>query len=109
MKILVVDDHVLIREALRGVFKELKGDAVMLEAPDCAQAMRLGRTKPDLELILLDLGCRTATASSCWPSCASATRRISVVVLSALTTATTSSRRSISARSASSRSPRSAR
>ena len=27
MKILVVDDHVLIREALRGVLKELKGEA----------------------------------------------------------------------------------
>src|SRR5215475_4769736 len=39
MKILVVDDHVLIRDALRGVLKELKNDAVVLEAGDCRQAM----------------------------------------------------------------------
>ena len=37
MKILVVDDHVLIRDALRGVLKELKGDAVVLEAGDSRQ------------------------------------------------------------------------
>jgi DNA-binding NarL/FixJ family response regulator len=41
MKILVVDDHVLIREALRGVLRELKGeDAVVIEAADSRQAMR---------------------------------------------------------------------
>ena len=41
MKILVVDDHVLIREAMRGVLRELKGEAaVILEASDSRQAMR---------------------------------------------------------------------
>ena len=39
MKILVVDDHVLIRDAVRGVLKELKNDADVLEASDCRQAM----------------------------------------------------------------------
>ena len=29
MKVLVVDDHVLIREALRGVLRELKGGAIL--------------------------------------------------------------------------------
>src|SRR6266516_3495419 len=37
MKILIVDDHVLIREALRGVLKELNEDAVIIEAPDGRQ------------------------------------------------------------------------
>src|SRR6266705_2616994 len=40
MKILVVDDHALIREALCGVLKEVKGDAAVLEASDCRQAMQ---------------------------------------------------------------------
>jgi hypothetical protein len=31
MKILVVDDHVLIREAMRGVLRELKGEAARLK------------------------------------------------------------------------------
>jgi DNA-binding NarL/FixJ family response regulator len=55
MKILLVDDHVLIRDALRGVVKELIGDPVVLEASDCGQAMRLIEAHPDLHLILLDL------------------------------------------------------
>lgn len=55
MKILLLDDHALIREALRGVLKELTCDAVFLEASDCRQAMRLIDDNPDLHLILLDL------------------------------------------------------
>jgi DNA-binding NarL/FixJ family response regulator len=57
MKILVVEDHVLMREALRGVLKELKGDAVVIvEAPDSRQAMQQIEQNPDVELVLLDLG-----------------------------------------------------
>jgi len=56
MKILVVDDHVLIREALRGVLRELKGDAVVIiEAADSRQAMRQIEQHRDVKLILLDL------------------------------------------------------
>ena len=56
MKILVVDDHVLIRDALRGVLKELKDEADVLEASDCRQAMALIADNADeLGLILLDL------------------------------------------------------
>ncbi|HJQ58897.1 MAG TPA: response regulator, partial [Vineibacter sp.] len=55
MKILVVDDHVLIREALRGVLTDLKPDAAVLEATDARQATRLIGEHPDLALILLDL------------------------------------------------------
>src|SRR6516225_7671420 len=57
MKILVIDDHVLIREAMRGVLRELKGEAaVILEASDSRQAMRQIEQNPDVELVLLDLG-----------------------------------------------------
>src|SRR5262245_13774326 len=57
MKILVVDDHVLIREALRGVLKELKGEAaVVIEAPDAREALQQLDENPDVELVLLDLG-----------------------------------------------------
>ena len=55
MKILLVDDHALIRDALRGVLKELTDDALVLEASDCRQALRLIEEHPDLHLILLDL------------------------------------------------------
>ena len=55
MKVLLVDDHALIRDALRGVLKELVEDASVLEASDCRQAMALIESHPDLHLILLDL------------------------------------------------------
>ena len=51
MKILVVDDHVLIREALRGLFRELKPEAMVLEARGRgardAVARRTARRRPD--------------------------------------------------------------
>lgn len=56
MKILVVDDHVLIREALGSVLRELKGEGVaVIEASDSCQAMRQLEDSPDVELVLLDL------------------------------------------------------
>jgi DNA-binding NarL/FixJ family response regulator len=55
MKILVVDDHVLIREALHGVFMELEADATVLEAPDCHLALRLIGQHADLDLVVIDL------------------------------------------------------
>jgi DNA-binding NarL/FixJ family response regulator len=55
MKILLVDDHALIRDALRGVLKELAHEATVLEAADSRQAMCLVEAHPDLHLILLDL------------------------------------------------------
>ena len=56
MKFLLVDDHHLIREALRGVLKELRFNAVILEAPNSAQAMQTIAENTDTNLILLDLG-----------------------------------------------------
>jgi DNA-binding NarL/FixJ family response regulator len=57
MKILVVDDHVLIRDALRGVLYGLKGETtVILEAPDSRAALRQLDQHRDVELVLLDLG-----------------------------------------------------
>jgi DNA-binding NarL/FixJ family response regulator len=47
MKILVIDDHVLIREAMRGVLRELKGEAaVILEASDSCQEPQRERNAP---------------------------------------------------------------
>jgi len=56
MKCLIVDDHVLIREALRGILKELKGEATaIIEASHSGHAVRQLEQHPDVELILLDL------------------------------------------------------
>ena len=55
MNILIVDDHVLIREALRGVLQELQPEAEVKEAADARRAMERITENPDLDLILLDL------------------------------------------------------
>jgi DNA-binding NarL/FixJ family response regulator len=84
MKILVVDDHVLIRDALRGVLKELKDDADVLEASDCRQAMALiAENADDLGLILLDLGLPDRDGFSALAEVRERYPAICVVVLSA--------------------------
>ena len=83
MKILVVDDHVLIREALRGVLKELKEDAAILEAPDSRQAMQRIAENPDLELVLLDLNLPDRSGFDVLAELRERHPAITVVVLSA--------------------------
>jgi DNA-binding NarL/FixJ family response regulator len=55
MKTLLIGRHFLIREALRAVLKELKNDAVVLEALDGQEAIRLLSKQTDVSLIILDL------------------------------------------------------
>lgn len=55
MKVLIVDDHALIREALHGVLKQLKQEAVVLEASNSHEAMRIVEEHPDIGLVLLDI------------------------------------------------------
>ncbi|MDP2241020.1 MAG: response regulator transcription factor [Burkholderiales bacterium] len=55
MKILVVDDHPLIREALRQVLKALDQNIELLEAANAKEAFEHAGACPDIQLILLDL------------------------------------------------------
>jgi DNA-binding NarL/FixJ family response regulator len=57
VKILVVDDHALVREGLRQVLKGLDtgGESLeVFEAGSCARALEIGLGQPDLDLVLLD-------------------------------------------------------
>lgn len=54
MKILVVDDHALVREGLRQVLKGLTEDVEVLEAGTCAKAFALADSHADLDLLILD-------------------------------------------------------
>lgn len=55
MKVLIVDDHALIREALHSVLKQLNREAVVLDASNSHQAMCIVEEHPDISLILLDI------------------------------------------------------
>ncbi|MDO9160329.1 MAG: response regulator transcription factor [Burkholderiaceae bacterium] len=54
MKILVVDDHALVREGLRQVLKGLGDSVEVLDAGVCTQAFELAQQHPDLDVVLLD-------------------------------------------------------
>ena len=83
MKILLVDDHVLIREALRGVLKELRGDVTIFEAGDSRQAMEIVAEQADLDFILLDLNLPDRDSFAVLSELRECYPAISVVVLSA--------------------------
>jgi DNA-binding NarL/FixJ family response regulator len=55
VKILVVDDHPLIREALQQALRALDGAVELLEADSSSEAMEQTRRHRDISLILLDL------------------------------------------------------
>jgi DNA-binding NarL/FixJ family response regulator len=55
MRVLVCDDHALLREAMRGVLKELVPDASVIEAADGRQMATLIAADPQIDLLLLDL------------------------------------------------------
>lgn len=55
MNIILVDDHVLIRDALRGVFEEVAQGAQLHEASDCHSALEIASKLEQLHLAVLDL------------------------------------------------------
>ena len=56
MKILVVDDHALVREGLCQVLQGLDPEEIthVLEAATCGQAFDIAEQHPDIDLVLLD-------------------------------------------------------
>ena len=82
MKILVVDGHFLIREALRGVLKRLKTNATILEAVSGHQAMQLVSEHADIRLVLLELNLPDQDGFSVLSELRERHPTISVVVLS---------------------------
>jgi len=84
MKILVIDDHVLIRQAMQGVLKKVRRDAVLLEAPNSTEAMHIIAAQPDIDLILLDLTLPDRDGFSVFTELRERYPAIAIVVLSAV-------------------------
>lgn len=55
MRLLIVDDHPLVREALGSVLRSLRPDAAIGEASTAAQALTALRESPPVDLLLLDI------------------------------------------------------
>ncbi len=58
MRLLVVDDHSLIREAVRHVVQALAETVMVLTAADCDTGFAIAEHETDLELLLLDFNLR---------------------------------------------------
>ena len=56
LKLLVVEDHALVREGLVQVLRQLEADVTVLEAADCHMATELLQDTGPVDLMLLDLG-----------------------------------------------------
>jgi DNA-binding NarL/FixJ family response regulator len=84
MKILIVDDHALIRDALQGLLKKIKRGATVLEASDCRQAMDLIASHGDISLVLLDLNLPDRDGFSVLAELRERYPAIAIVVMSAI-------------------------
>jgi DNA-binding NarL/FixJ family response regulator len=84
MKILLVDDHALLREALRGALKELESEAAIFEASDSRETMLFVEQHPDLDLVLLDLKLPDRDGFGVLAELRNRYPSVSVVVISAL-------------------------
>ena len=82
MNVLVVDDHAIVREALRGVVTAVASEATIVEAATGRQAVELANTTAGLELILLDLNLPDADGFTLLTQFRERHPAVSVVVLS---------------------------
>jgi DNA-binding NarL/FixJ family response regulator len=82
-KILLVDGHFLIRDALRGVLTDLNDETTILEAGDASQAMQITAEHKDIGFIFLELDLPDGDGLSVLGQLREHHRSISVVVLSA--------------------------
>jgi DNA-binding NarL/FixJ family response regulator len=83
MKVLIVDDHALIRDALSRVLANLAPDMTVLEATDPRLALETIERQPDLDLVLLDLSLPGMHGLSVLQTLREKYPAISVVVISA--------------------------
>jgi DNA-binding NarL/FixJ family response regulator len=83
MKILVVDDHPLIREALKQVLRDLDARIQVLEAESVRDALAVVASHPDLRLMLLDLNLPGENGLDALPLLRESHPHLPVVVLSA--------------------------
>jgi len=83
MKILVVDDHPLIREALKQVLGTLDSQIQVLEAQSAKEALAISEDHQDLHLILLDLGLPGEDGLEALPLLRERSPHVPVVVFSA--------------------------
>jgi DNA-binding NarL/FixJ family response regulator len=84
LKILVADDHPLLREALAYVLRELDREVCVLEAADGEAVRRQAADHPDLDLVLLDIRLPGVSGLDLFDALRAEHPALPVVVLSAV-------------------------
>ena len=82
MKILIVDDHSLITEALRALLTDIDPNVQVEVATDAASAERLAAAHPDADLMLLDLNLPGASGTSLLETLVGTSPEMKILVLS---------------------------
>ena len=82
MKLLVVDDHAILREGLAALLQQFEHGADVLQASDTAEGLRLAEANPDLDVIFLDLNMPEHSGRDAIPLFAKRCPQLPLIVLS---------------------------
>jgi two-component system nitrate/nitrite response regulator NarL len=83
MKLLIVDDHPIVREGLAAFLEQLGPDTAVLQAGDATRALALAAEHADLDVVILDLGLPGLDGLSAIAEFGRARPELPVIVLSA--------------------------
>jgi DNA-binding NarL/FixJ family response regulator len=83
LKILIVEDHILVREGMVRVLKQLDKEVEVLEAGDCDAGKNAIEEADDLDLVVLDLALPGGDGFSCLEFFRSRYPAVPVVIVSA--------------------------
>lgn len=84
MKILLVDDHKLVRAGLVLVLKQMENGIELLEAGSGREAIELALATPDIDLILMDLDLPEGSGLDALTAIQAKNKDMAVVILSAM-------------------------
>jgi two-component system, NarL family, nitrate/nitrite response regulator NarL len=82
MKLLIVDDHAIVREGVAAMLRQAGPDTVVLQAGDGAEGVQLAETHPDLDAVFLDLQMPGTDGMSAVPEFGRRRPELPVIVLS---------------------------
>jgi two-component system, NarL family, nitrate/nitrite response regulator NarL len=82
MKLLIVDDHAILREGLVALLQQFEHGADVLQAADAAEGLRLAEANPDLDAVFLDLNMPDQGGMEIIPAFAKRYPQLPVIVLS---------------------------